>query len=238
MAVKKKELNGNGHAETNRIADLLPPTKTESLSIKPLRQTIMRFKLTGASPFMQLRFSLKAMNKMMATQQAGSVSKSKKVREARDFDDDFEQAKHKFEDGTCGIPAAAFRCAMISACRTVGFKMTLAKLSVFVEADGLDVVDGTPLVRIHGTPEKSIMQVRNATGVCDLRSRPLWREWTVELRVRFDADQFSATDCFNLLRRAGMQVGVGEGRPDSKASAGLGYGLFDVELIEAVNSDR
>ena len=32
----------------------------------------------------------------------------------------------------------------------------------------------------------------------------------------------------NLIARVGMQVGVGEGRPDSKQSAGLGFGLFDV----------
>lgn len=229
MATKTKK-ESNGHVGTNRIAGLADEQKTESLNVKPLRQTTMRFNLTGVSPFMQLRFSQKAINKMIATQQAGSTSKSKKTREARDFDDDFEQAKHKFADGTCGIPAAAFRNAMISACRTVGFKMTLAKLSVFVEADGLDVVDATPLVRIHGTPEKSVMQVRNASGVCDLRARPVWREWSVELRVRFDRDQFTDADVFNLLRRAGMQVGVGEGRPDSKASAGLGYGLFDVEV--------
>jgi len=28
------------------------------------------------------------------------------------------------------------------------------------------------------------------------------------------------------MSRVGLQVGVGEGRPDSKASAGLGNGLF------------
>lgn len=235
MAVKKS----NGHVETNRIAEHINGDgkgKQESITIKPLQQMVMRFKLKGVSPFMQLRFSQKAMNKMKATQEAGSTSKSKKNREARDFDDDCEQAKHKFEDGTCGIPAAAFRNAMISACRTVGFKMTLAKLSVFVLADGLDVVDGVPLVRIHGTPEKSVMQVRNATGVCDLRARPLWREWSVDLRVSFDRDQFTPTDVFNLLRRAGMQVGVGEGRPDSKQSPGMGFGLFDVEVVDGATA--
>ena len=32
--------------------------------------------------------------------------------------------------------------------------------------------------------------------------------------------------------RAGLQVGVGEGRPDSRRSAGLGYGQFDVDDYE------
>jgi len=36
-------------------------------------------------------------------------------------------------------------------------------------------------------------------------------------------------DVVNLIARVGMQVGIGEGRPDSKASAGLGFGLFEIE---------
>jgi hypothetical protein len=40
-------------------------------------------------------------------------------------------------------------------------------------------------------------------------------------------------DVLNLVSRCGMQVGIGAGRPDSKASAGCGFGLFQV-----VPSDR
>jgi hypothetical protein len=56
----------------------------------------------------------------------------------------------------------------------------------------------------------------------------MWREWGLTLKVKFDADQFSATDVTNLLLRAGLQVGVGEGRPDSRESAGLGWGTFEI----------
>jgi hypothetical protein len=47
--------------------------------------------------------------------------------------------------------------------------------------------------------------------------------------VRFDADQFTLRDIANLLLRAGMQVGVGEGRPDSKKSCGMGWGTFEIK---------
>ena len=49
------------------------------------------------------------------------------------------------------------------------------------------------------------------------------------MRVRFDADQFTLTDVANLLMRVGMQVGIGEGRPFSKNSNGMGWGLFDLK---------
>lgn len=204
-------------------------TSNQVVQIAAPKLRTAEFKLIGTSPFVQLRFSQKAMNAMMDKMAAGSQAKSKKVRDARDFDDDFEQAMHKSTEGWVGIPAGAFRAAMISACRLVGFKMTLAKLSVFIEADGIDAVDGVPLVKIEGTPEKNIMAVRNATGVADIRCRPMWKEWSLKLRVRYDEDQFSLQDISNLLSRVGQQVGLGEGRNDSRASAGLGWGCFKLE---------
>jgi hypothetical protein len=112
----------------------------------------------------------------------------------------------------------------------VDYKMTLAKLSLFVHADGFDDVSGQPLVRLDvGEPEETVMAVRNATGVVDLRARPMWREWSLTLRVKFDADQFTLSDVANLLSRVGTQVGIGEGRNDSRESAGLGYGCFEIK---------
>jgi hypothetical protein len=211
----------------SKLAIAKPSSQTVQIAAPKLRTA--EFRLIGTSPLVQLRFSQKAMNSMMDKMKGGSQSKSKKVREARDFDDDFIQAQHIAIEGWTGVPAGSFRSAMISACRLVGFKMTLAKLSVFIESDGIDKVDGVPLVKIIGTPEPNIMAVRNATGVADIRCRPMWKEWEIKLRVRYDEDQFSLTDISNLLSRVGQQVGIGEGRNDSRASAGLGWGCFKLD---------
>lgn len=186
------------------------------------------FLIEGAAPYLQARFSAKSMQAMMDKMAAGSTAKKGKAREARDFESDYRNAMHVSTEGWIGIPASAFRNACISACRVVGFQMTRAKLSIFVEADGFDSVDGTPLVRIEGEPERTDMAVRNATGVVDIRVRPMWREWRARVRVRYDADQFRLQDVANLLSRVGQQVGIGEGRPDSKSSAGMGFGLFEI----------
>lgn len=187
------------------------------------------FKLIGSAPYMQARFSEKAKALMREKMEAGSQAKKGKTRTARKFDDDCEAAKYFAREGWNGMPASAFRMALISACRLVNFKMTLAKLTLFIEADGYDKLDGTPLVRIHGTPVKDERPVRNATGVADIRARPRWDKWHATIRIRYDTDQFSLIDVSNLLARVGMQVGIGEGRPDSKDSAGLGFGLFSIE---------
>ena len=202
-------------------------TVQTAVQIKPANIQQAVFKIKGTAPYVQARFSAKAMQAMKEKMLAGSTAKGKKVREARNFDDDFEQAKHVSEQGWVGIPASSFRQAIISACRLVGFRMTLAKLSVFVAADGFDRVDGIPLIKLQAPePERTEMAVRNATGVADIRVRPMWREWAADVTVSYDADQFTLQDVTNLMQRVGMQVGIGEGRPDSRDSAGLGWGTF------------
>lgn len=207
--------------------------KPLAVSISKPNFAVIKLKLVGTAPYMQARFSAKAMNAMMEKMAAGSTAKKGKQRAARDFDSDFREAQHISEDGWNGIPASAFRNACIDVCRMVGFKMTHAKMSVFVQADGYDKVDGSPLVKIRGkAPERTELPVRNATGVMDIRVRPMWREWSVVLVVQYDADQFTAEDVTNLIARAGMQVGVGEGRPFSRESNGMGYGTWTVATAE------
>lgn len=211
----------------SKAATTKVPKETQvTARISPPNFQWLTFDIEGTAPYMQSRFPHKAMVQMREKMEAGSKAKKGKDRPARDFQDDYEQAKHKTAQGWCGVPAGAFRAACISACRLVGFKMTLAKLAFFVEADGFDAVDGTPLVKIIGTPEPTEMAVRLVNGSTDIRVRPMWREWKLKLKVRFDGDIFEVSDIANLLSRVGAQVGIGEGRPDSKSSCGLGLGTF------------
>ncbi len=202
--------------------------KSQTITIKPPNMHTLELTIIGTAPYVQHKFGKKAREKMIATHKAGSQARSKRTREPRDFDEDYREAMYLTDAGKNGMPASAFRNGMISACRTVGYKMTHAKLAVFVEADGYDADDATPLVHIEGKPEQHITQARNDNGSCDLRVRPMWKTWRAKIRIRFDADMFSGEDVTNLLARVGMQGGIGEGRPDSKKSAGLGWGLFRI----------
>ena len=109
-------------------------------------------------------------------------------------------------------------------------KMTMAKMTIFIEADGLDSTENTPLVRIITPAEDPYMltsMVRvGPQKVANVSVRPQWVEWGVRLRVRFDADQFTLADVTNLVARAGLQNGIGEGRPNSRESAGQGWGTW------------
>ena len=110
--------------------------------------------------------------------------------------------------------------------------MTKAKLSVFVMHDGVDAEDGTPLVKLKAdAPERHEALVRMNFTSTDIRIRPMWRKWGATVNVQWDADQFTFNDIVNLMDRAGIQVGIGEGRPDSKTSTGMGWGQFRVVRI-------
>lgn len=221
-----------------------PSDKTDCAVAEKLGVTITapNFKtveivIRGTAPYVQLAFGKKARLMMREKQAAGSTSKKGGKREAKDFEANFKEAQHRSTGGWCGIPASALRNALVDSCVVVGFHKTKAKKAVFVEADGFDAVEGTPLIRLYAPgkgpklldakPKHVEHTVRNATGVADIRVRAMFEQWQAKVRVRFDADMFTPADIANLMLRAGMQVGIGEGRADSPNSCGMGWGHFE-----------
>lgn len=188
------------------------------------------FHIKGTAPLVIHRFSAKTKNQMKEKMEQGPSAGSKKKREARSTDDLYQEARYISKQGWDGFHAGAIRNAMISACRLVNFKMTLAKLSIFVEADGWDAEEPQiPLIRIDGKPVKQEDMARVETGQPYVTVRAAYHDWGAKIHIRWDGDQFTVTDISNLLSRVGQQVGLCEGRPDSKNSAGMGWGLFKLE---------
>jgi hypothetical protein len=204
----------------------MPAATKKVIRIDPIDMLTLDFKIEGTAPLGISRFSYKAQQEIESRQEAGSTSASRKNREARDFEADYNAARYVSEEGWYGINAAAFRNGMISVCKLTGFVMTRAKLAVFIEADGKDATDQTPLVRIYGEPEMWRAPARNSNGSFDIRCRARWPRWKMRVRVHFDGGVFTDSDVTNLLMRLGIQAGIGEGRHDSKDGPGIGMGTF------------
>lgn len=219
----KDHLNGNGASNVEAA------TSGTHVTIKaPNFQTAI-FEIMGNAPLVIHRFSAKTKQQMKDKMETGKAAGGKKNREAKSTDSLFEESRYISKEGWDGFHAGAIRNAMISACRLVGFKMTLAKMSVFVIRDGIDAEEPQiPLIRIYGKAEKQEDMARVETGQPYVTVRAAYHEWSAKIRIRWDADQFTLGDVSNLLSRVGMQVGIGEGRPDSKNSAGMGWGTFDL----------
>ena len=220
---KRTDEDGNEIATSERTG------KDQALTITAPNMVEASFKIQGTAPYVQSKFSQKALQIMKDIQILGSVAKKGRKKEPKDFEALFEGAIHYSEEGWAGIPANGVRAAMVSACKVVGFAMTKAKLALFVEADGFDASEGTPLIKITKGKPKHVEHAVRIQNTTDIRVRAMWEKgWEATLRVRYDADMFSLEDVANLIARVGMQVGLGEGRPDSRSSAGMGWGLYRV----------
>jgi hypothetical protein len=202
--------------------------KKTRIEIQPPNFKTVKLRLEGVSPLMLHKFSEKSRRQMEEAQQA--ESKTKRKREPKDYEAEYLGAKYISTAKWEGIPALSFRAAMIRACANVdGLPMTVAKGVFFIKADGFDVTDGTPLVKIQGKSVHDTRPVRLESGVTDLRNRPRYDTWACEVEVEFDADSVSATDIANLLARAGTQIGVGELRPFGRKSFGGDFGMWCVK---------
>jgi len=200
------------------------------LVISPPNMQVGEFEIGNAglsSPYVQNKFSTRDKMVVVAKQKLGESAKKPK-RKPKDFGAIYEGSMHKSVEGWRGIPATALRNALIDSCRISGYAMTKAKLSVFILADGNDPDDNTPLIKITGKPHRVDSTVRLATGVMDIKPRAHWASWKAKVRIMFDADQFRVEDIANLLARAGLQVGIGAGRHNSKDSFGMGWGCFKI----------
>jgi hypothetical protein len=202
----------------------------DRIVIKAPNFEVVELGIRGDAQLVSNNFSQEAIDQMKVEQEKGSQAKGKKSRERKDFEAGYQGSMHISEEGWAGIPATAFRAAMIRACSTCGIEMTKAKMCFFILADGYERLRGTPLVKIlQREPERFDAYVRNSNGSADIRARARWtRGWECVLRVRFDKDLFSAETVANLVERAGISVGVGAGRPFSTMSAGQGWGTFNV----------
>lgn len=202
--------------------------KTVTISAPNLK--VATFEIVGVAPLVIHRFAAKIKEQMKQKMETGKAASSKKNREAKLTDDSYKEARYESSEGWEGFHASAIRNACISACRLVGFKMTLAKLSIFVIQDGWDKTEPQiPLIRIFGKSVKQEDMARVETGQPYVTVRAAYHNWKAKVKIRWDADQFTDADIYNLLYRVGMQVGIGEGRPDSPNSAGMGWGLFNVK---------
>jgi hypothetical protein len=201
----------------------------QDVTIKaPAFQTAI-FKLVGTAPLVIHRFSAKTKEQMTQKMVAGKSASSKKNRDPKDLEQAYNESRYISKEGWDGFNASAIRCACIDVCRLVNFKMTLAKMSIFCIADGWDAKEPQiPLVRIIG---KSVMQediARVETGQPYITIRAAYHDWKANVKIRWDSDQFSLNDVTNLMMRVGIQCGIGEGRPFSKNSAGMGWGTFNI----------
>jgi hypothetical protein len=220
-----------------------PETGFAPVTVKPIRMETLRVTLRGIAALKLNRWTEKATAMMMQTQtqdeEAQSRARSRrKVRPAREFEQEAKDKTYRTAKGWCGLPASSLRNAIIDAARTTTITMTSMKRAIFVNGQGRDFRDERELLRISTEPTTAIEYVRIGMGQTTIVARPRWDEWEIEAEIMFDADAIDADSLHNLVVRAGLLIGVGEGRPDSKKSNGTGNGRFEVIRAEHISKAK
>ena len=136
-----------------------------AISIKRIERPVIALDIKGTAPLIMHRWSEKARKAMLDAMQG-----RKSPKEATDPEAEFEAAAYRFEDGSYGFPAVAFKSAIVGAGRFFdGVTMTEIRQAVHVLGEGEDQL---VRLRIDGPPVMREDTVRVGKGGTDLRYRP------------------------------------------------------------------
>jgi hypothetical protein len=204
------------------------PTKTPNnedtvmaISLREINLQEVTLKIRGTSALIQHSWSSKGLREMRMTKAERALHKKQNPPKTRNPEEEAEDATHRMKDGGYCVPVTAIKASIISAAhKDLGIEKTAVKKSLFLIADEGDLVRMTcsePIVR------EDI--VRIGMGSTDLRYRPQFDDWEVEITAQVDADILSADILANLVKRAGFGVGIGEWRPEK----GGDFGRFEID---------
>lgn len=190
--------------------------KQDPIRLKPVVKSRIAIRIRGleGSPLITHKWSEKAIRQI---EEKGKGKKTKD-RDARDPTAEADAATYWTEDNQHGVPAMAVKKAMVSAAhKDIGFEKTLVRKSIFVSCKDRGGV--LPLI-LKQEPEIDVSPVRVGQGSADIRYRPVYRDWELDLDIEYDQDMVTPEDIVNLLNRAGFGIGLCEGRPEKNGENG------------------
>ena len=222
--------------------------KTEEvIEIKPIEMRTITVKVVGDTPLIMHAWSQKAIN-ILKDPQLAKLMKKKQRTPIDDFiqsmywlegkpnydpmdppndkiiQDMFDAA---IENGAkFGFPVTAFKQSAISAAYRMGWakdKMSL-RGAFFISGysdDMVEIVSDIPIIRQD--------MVKVGMGSADVRFRGEFRNWTAELKIKYNVNgKYSLDDIVNIINAGGMVCGVGEWRPERDGQ----FGTYHVESAE------
>ena len=159
--------------------------------------------------------------KMRAQLAKSKTNRDKGGHRDKDPEAEAQACLYLTEDGGYGFPLLAFKSALISAAhKDIGLEKTAVRKAFFLPSVPNMTV---PLIADDYVIREDL--VRIGQGAPDIRYRPEFTEWRVELTGTIDLDLLSLKSFAALVERAGFGVGVCEWRPEK----GGEYGRFRLD---------
>lgn len=200
---------------------------TDRIEIAKIGTTTMLVPIRGTSPLIVHNFSDKSKRQMLEAQQG-----KKSLKTIRDPQAEYEAAFYRIHDetgrGRYGFPVTAFKAATVGAARFYGKDVKMTELRQFLFFHGVYTkADPQQLVEIIGEPEmrEDIVRLGGIGRSADLRYRPMFVEWTAQLKVLYVTSSLSEASVLSLIDAGGLGIGVGEWRPEKRGE----FGTYEVD---------
>jgi hypothetical protein len=177
--------------------------------------------IEGTQPLITNRFSDEAERKLEESQSANKV---KAAKAPRDPNAEFLAARYLIIDNNnpktdiCGFPASGIKKAMVAA----GGRVTDTQMTWLRAVLNVEGVEG--LIRIDGDAPQMRTDHVNQMGRGNVRYRPQFWPWRMDVPITFNRGQISPSDIVNLLQQAGFSIGIGDWRPEKNGA----FGTFEV----------
>ena len=236
--------------EKKTIAKKAAPKKTadkDVIVIKPLVIKTATIRLVGDTPMIVHRWSEKMKRLLPAGKRAAELDGIDVKKEYQSPIEAFiescywisgkptEYTQEAFEEAIAngarfGMRVEAFKMAAIDAAYSKGWLKNKKSIKglFFIRPDAVDE-EGNQLVEIHSDPpvmREDIVILSGISRTPDLRWRPEFRNWYVDLKIEYDADgMYSLQDIVTMLQAGGRYNGIAEYRPEKDGQ----FGMFSVE---------
>ena len=184
-----------------------------TITVPPVRKMYAHVRLKGLSLIMN-RMTKEKLDEWRGSQTGEAKSK----KPPKNPEKEFQNAKYLDSKGRDCLRGCAIKKALVRAAKNLdGLEMTQVRGWVFVCGDLLPIkyekcVMREDMVRIKGTN--------------DLRWRPEYLNWSVDVKIEYLANVITASQLIHLLQHAGFSVGLHEWRPERDGD----HGRFEIDI--------
>lgn len=207
------------------------PKKTVTIQLPEIKLEGHTLYLVGTSPLIVHAFPEKSRKQMLDKQ----MKNAKGGRDARDPFEEVQASRYVLPDGRDGFPAVGFKASAVTACTSISDVTKVAARQAFrvkgIPMNSSGLIDGSfmrtalvPLVAHPPTIREDIVRLSGPSRAAEVRYRPEYWPWAVELFVVLNPQVVSFVQLGSMFQAAGHGVGVGDYRPERNGDCGT----FDV----------
>ncbi len=199
---------------------LLKAQEAIQVHLKPIDRQRVKIRIKG-DILVTHAWSAKALREMLQKQQMSEAEKklAKKNRDPKDPEADFQGARY-IRDGKDCFPTNGIKKSMVEAGYQLGINKNAIRRGVRIVGDFVEIKTDAPPEMREDAVRVGPFNKREA----DLRYRPQYNDWHIDLDIIFRGDMFTVDQIANLLEHAGWG-GIGEWRPEKDGQ----FGTFEVE---------